>query len=115
MKDYQELEIIRGETPEIPIIIPDYLDLSLVEDIIVSLTQKISDTNIQKFLSKDEVKREEKGISVEFSQKETLGLSSEQRAYIQVNLIYNGGRRLPSKMGVVNVLPNNVEEEYPNE
>lgn len=110
MKEYQELEIIRGETPTIPIIIPDYIDLSAIRDIRVSLTQQISNVSIQKTLLNGDIVLEGNVVNVEFSQEETLELSSDKIAQIQVNLLFNGGKRLPSKVGVVIVLPNNYGE-----
>lgn len=110
MIKYQELNIIRGETPSINIIIPEELSLASLTDIRVSLTQDISSSNIQKTLKEGSVSLDDHIVVVEFSQEETLGLFSSYKAYIQVNLLFEGNKRLPSKLGVVNVLPNNYEE-----
>ena len=110
MKEYQEIEIIRGETPTIPIIIPERRSLNTIEDIRVSLTQEVTKTDIEKTLLNGEIILEGNVVYVEFSQEETLLLTSDKLAYIQINLLFGGGKRLPSKMGVVIVLPNNYSE-----
>ena len=89
------LQIIRGTTPTIEINIKSDIDLSLITEVWVYISQR-KDVKVDKKLEDAVIDLEHKKITVTLSQNDTLGLKAEAETMFQIRLLLNDGTALAS-------------------
>jgi hypothetical protein len=100
------VEILQATTPTFIITVPNYIDLSTVDNLCFSLKQN-NNVLIHKYM--DSLAVDGQTVSVFLTQLDTLQLSAGQ-ATIQLNWLYGDGTRGGTREEVITVLDNLLKE-----
>lgn len=97
------MEIIRGTTPTIEIVITSELDFGTIEQVWVYIVQQ-NKVKIDKVISDVSFDPENSKILVVLSQDDTLALNADIDTLFQIRLLLNDGTALATVAGKVNVI-----------
>ena len=103
------MEILQGSTPTITCTIPETIDMELISNIWLFISQKDGFTSkvvIDRKLNTITKDIENRTIQVTLTQEETLSLTPEKNAVIQIQFLMEDGNSVPSTAIWFKVLKN---------